>query len=103
MEWRAREASRLSMACYGLLFPGREGSIPRGNKIGGTTVIAYDQIFTDAQIYLDGSSFYRCKFHRCTIVINGFMGCNLVDPQFVDCRWTVAGPAQTTFELLAAL
>jgi hypothetical protein len=66
-------------------------------------VIAYDQVFTDAHIYLDGSAFYRCKFHRCTVVINGLMGCTLVDPQFVDCRWQVAGPAQTTFELLAAL
>lgn len=66
-------------------------------------MIAYDQVFTDAHIYLDGSAFYRCKFHRCTVVINGFMGCTIVDPQFVDCRWTVAGPAQTTFELMTAL
>ncbi|HTV29781.1 MAG TPA: hypothetical protein VMF32_18570 [Xanthobacteraceae bacterium] len=66
-------------------------------------MIAYDQVFTEAQIYLDGSSFYRCKFHRCTIVINGLLGCNLVDPHFIDCRWIVSGPAQTTFELLAAL
>jgi hypothetical protein len=66
-------------------------------------MIAYDQVFTDAQIYLDGSSFYRCKFIRCIMVINGMFGCNLVDPQFIDCRWTVAGPAQTTLELLTAL
>lgn len=66
-------------------------------------MIAYDQVFTDAQVFLDGSSFYRCKFQRCTIVINGYMGCSLVDPQFIDCNWTVAGPAQTTFELMAAL
>jgi hypothetical protein len=66
-------------------------------------MIAYDQVFTEAQIYLDGSSFYRCKFQRCTIVINGLIGCTLVDPQFIDCRWSVSGPAQTTFELLAAL
>jgi hypothetical protein len=66
-------------------------------------MIAYDQVFTDAQIYLDGSSFYRCKFIRCTIVINGMLGCNLADPQFIDCHWTVAGPAQTTLELLTAL
>jgi hypothetical protein len=66
-------------------------------------MVAYDQIFTEAQIFLDGSSFYRCKFHRCTIVINGLIGCTLVDPQFVDCRWQVSGPAQTTFELMTAL
>jgi hypothetical protein len=66
-------------------------------------MIAHDQVFTDVQVYLDGSSFYRCKFQRCTIVIHGFLGCTLVDPQFIDCRWTVAGPAQTTFELMAAL
>jgi len=66
-------------------------------------MIAYDQTFTDAHVYLDGASFYRCKFNRCTIVINGLVGCTLVDPQFIDCKWTVAGPAQTTFDLLAAL
>ena len=66
-------------------------------------MIAYDQTYTDAQIFLDGGSYYRCKFNRCTIVINGLLGCTLVDPQFVDCRWVVSGPAQTTFELLAAL
>jgi hypothetical protein len=66
-------------------------------------MIAYDQVFSDAHIYLDGSAFYRCKFNRCTIVINGLIGCTLVDPQFIDCRWQVSGPAQTTFELMAAL
>ena len=66
-------------------------------------MIAYDQIFTEAQIYLDGASFYRCRFYRCTIVINGFLGCTLVDPQFIDCKWVVAGPAQNTFELMSAL
>ena len=66
-------------------------------------MIAYDQTFTEAHIYLDGSSFYRCKFNRCTVVINGLIGCTLVDPQFIDCTWTVAGPAQTTFELMSAL
>jgi hypothetical protein len=66
-------------------------------------MIAYDQVYTDAKINLDGASFYRCRFERCEIVINGYMGCNLVDPQFVDCRWTVAGPAQNTLQLLSAL
>lgn len=66
-------------------------------------MIAYDQVFNDAQIYLDGKSFYRCKFNRCTIIIHGFIGCTLVDPQFIDCKWSVAGPAQTTFELMSAL
>jgi hypothetical protein len=46
-------------------------------------MIAYDQVYTEAQIFLDGGSFYRCKFHRCTILINGLLGCTLVDPQFV--------------------
>ena len=66
-------------------------------------MIAYDQVFNDGVIYLDGSSFYRCKFNRCTIIIHGFIGCTLIDPQFTDCKWSVAGPAQTTFELLSAL
>jgi hypothetical protein len=69
----------------------------------GRRMIAYDQVFSDAQIYLDGASFYRCKFNRCTIVINGLVGCTLVDPQFIDCKWVVAGPAQITFELMSAL
>jgi hypothetical protein len=66
-------------------------------------MIAYDQTFKDAMVYLDGSSFYRCRFERCTIVVTGYTGCQLVDPQFVDCKWTVSGPAQNTLTLLAAL
>jgi hypothetical protein len=66
-------------------------------------MIAYDQVFTDAKIHLDGGSYYRCRFERCEIVINGYMGCNLVDPRFIDCRWTVSGPAQNTLQLLSAL
>jgi hypothetical protein len=66
-------------------------------------MIAYDQTFQEATIYLDGKSFYRCRFERCTIIINGYLGCTLVDPKFVDCRWTVNGPAQNTFDLMSAL
>jgi hypothetical protein len=66
-------------------------------------MIAHDQTFNDAHVYLDGGSFYRCKFSRCTIVVTGLVGCTLVDPQFIDCKWIVAGPAQTTFELMTAL
>lgn len=66
-------------------------------------MIAHDKQFADAVVYLDGNSFYRCKFERCTIVINGLIGCTLVDPQFIDCQWTVGGPAQNTFALLSAL
>ena len=66
-------------------------------------MIAYDQTFTDAVVYLDGGAYYRCKFERCTIIITGYVGCTLVDPMFVDCVWTVKGPAENTFSLLSAL
>ncbi len=66
-------------------------------------MIAYDQTFTDATVYLDGNSFYGCRFERCTIVINGYLGCTLLDPRFIDCRWTVSGPAQNVFQLMTAL
>ncbi len=66
-------------------------------------MIAHDQVFSDAKVFLDGSSFYRCRFERCEIVITGYVGCNLVDPKFVDCTWTVNGPAQNTLQLLSAL
>lgn len=66
-------------------------------------MIAYDQTFKDTKIFLDGGSFHRCTFERCEIVISGLIGCTLIDPKFVDCRWTVHGPAETTFQLLAAL
>lgn len=66
-------------------------------------MIASDQVFKDTKVFLDGGSFTRCRFERCEIVINGLIGCNLVDPLFVDCRWTVNGPAQTTLQLLSAL
>jgi hypothetical protein len=66
-------------------------------------MIAYDQTFKEAKVFLDGKSFYRCRFERCEIVISGYMGCTLVDPMFTNCTWTVSGPAQNTFQLMAAL
>lgn len=66
-------------------------------------MIARDQVFSDTKVYLDGAAFHNCTFERCEIVISGFIGCNLNNPRFIDCRWTVAGPAQNTFELLGAL
>ncbi len=66
-------------------------------------MIAYDETFKDAKVFLDGKSFYRCRFERCEIVINGLMGCTLVDPRFVDCSWSFNGPALNTFQLLTAL
>jgi len=66
-------------------------------------MIAHDQTFSDVVVYLDGNSFYRCTFERCTIIISGLLGCTLVDPKFVDCKWTVNGPAENTFSLLSAL
>ena len=66
-------------------------------------MIAYDQVYKDAKIHLDGASFYRCRFERCEILISGLMGCDLVEPRFVDCKWTVTGPAQNAFQLLSAL
>lgn len=66
-------------------------------------MIAHDQTFSDAVVYLDGGSFYRCKFERCTIIITGYLGCTLVDPMFVDCTWTVKGPAENTFALMSGL
>jgi len=66
-------------------------------------MIAYDETFKDATIYLDGCSFYRCRFERCTVIIQGLSGCTLVDPMFVDCTWTASGPALNTFQLLGSL
>jgi hypothetical protein len=70
---------------------------------GKRQMIAYDQVFSDATVYLDGNSFYRCKFERCTVIINGYMGCTLVDPRFIDCKWKVSGPAENVFALLSGL
>ena len=66
-------------------------------------MIAYDQTYKEATIYLDGNSFYRCRFERCVVVINGYIGCTLVEPRFIDCRWMVNGPAQNTINLMSAL
>ena len=66
-------------------------------------MIAHDQTFKDVKVFLDGGSFYRCRFERCEIVISGLLGCDLVDPFFVDCKWTVDGPAQKIFQLMTAM
>lgn len=68
-----------------------------------TKKIAYDQVFADTKVFLDGVSFHCCRFNRCESISSGLLGCNLVDPRFVDCRWTATGPAQNAMQLLTAL
>ena len=66
-------------------------------------MIAEGQVFRDKRIYLDGSSFYQCRFERCTVVYAGTLGFVLDNPRFIDCRWEVQGPARETLGFLRAL
>lgn len=66
-------------------------------------MIASNQTFADKTVYLDGSSFYDCVFERCDLVFSGVLPATLSNPRFVDCRWQVVGPAQTTVGFLSAL
>lgn len=66
-------------------------------------MIARGQTFKDITIYLDGCSFYECRFERCTIVVSGLMGSVLEAPHFQDCHWVLNGPARNTLQFLTNL
>ena len=66
-------------------------------------MIARDQPFKHCTIFLDGSSFYNCRFEQCRLVIGGTLPCVMDQPVIVDCDWMLEGPAKTTFQILAGL
>ena len=66
-------------------------------------VIAENQTFTEKRLQLDGASFYKCKFERCTFVYSGLMACVLSENSFDDCRWEFDGPASNALKLMNSL
>ena len=66
-------------------------------------MIARNQKFSDITVYLDGASFYDCTFERCTVVFSALLPTTLHNPQFVDCKWQAAGPAEYTINFMASL
>ena len=66
-------------------------------------MIAEGQKFVGKRIFLDGSSFTKCRFERCTMIYSGHLGMEMKEPEFVDCRWEIQGPAKETLKFLRAL
>ena len=65
---------------------------------------AEKQRFTDKRIFLDGASFYGCRFERCTFIFSGVNPCALEGCAFgPGCQWEMEGPAKNTLEFLTAL
>jgi hypothetical protein len=66
-------------------------------------MIAENQTFVGLRVFLDGCSFKRCIFERCTIVFSGLMGAELEGNSFSECQWEFTGPAQNTLMMMSAL
>ena len=66
-------------------------------------MIAQNQKFENITIYLDGCSFYGCRFEGCNLVFNGVLGFVMENPSFQSCSWTPQGPALQTLQLLGTL
>lgn len=66
-------------------------------------MIASDQTFSGMTINLDGSTYVRCRFERCEIVISGLFPITLEEPSFEDCQWSFTGPASITIEFMQAM
>ena len=66
-------------------------------------MIAIDQEFSDIRVFLDGCTFIRCTFRKCTIVYAGHLGMVLNQPKFIECKWEMAGHAKDTLAFLSVL
>jgi len=66
-------------------------------------MIAEGQTFVRKRIYLDGCSFVRCRFEKCTIVYSGVLGMEIKEPEFIDCNWELQGAARETLNFLGAI
>ena len=66
-------------------------------------MIAENQTFTDRTIYLDGASFYHCKFARCRLTFSGAIPPHLRTPEFHDCQREFLGPAGVALGFLKQL
>ncbi len=63
-----------------------------------------DRVFIDDIVLLDGHSFARCHFKRCSLVFAGGalpdFGESVISE---DCEWRFAGPAGRTIEFINRL
>jgi hypothetical protein len=55
------------------------------------------------EIVLDGSSFLRCRFEKCSLVYGGGALPVLSGCRFDDCSWSFAGAAANTVGFLSGL
>ena len=59
--------------------------------------------FEDQDIVLDFHEFKDCKFKNCNMVFYGHGRVGMISCNFLDCRWTLSGPASATLNFMANL
>jgi hypothetical protein len=91
------------MGSVAAIFRGIGVASPSRSRGREPKMIAKNEVFTEVTVYIDGASFYDCRFERCTIVFSGLLPAVLHNPMFVDCRFEAAGPADTTIKFLASM
>ena len=66
-------------------------------------MVIQEQTLVGLQVSVDGGTFIKVRFERCTIVFSGILPAKLERCHFKNCTWQFAGPAQQTVAMLTSL
>ena len=66
-------------------------------------MIAEGQTFYGRRVYLDGGSFYNCRFENCILIYAGAIGTHIENPQFINCSVELQGAGRSAMRLLQVL
>ena len=56
--------------------------------------------FNNTVVELDGNHFEKCVFENCEIVYKGLQPFNLINCNFIACKWKLEGAASNTINFL---
>jgi len=62
-----------------------------------------EHIFENQDVVLDFHEYDHCEFKNCRMIVYGFGRFQLTNNRITDCQWVLAGPAQTTIQLMGTL
>lgn len=59
--------------------------------------------FNNTVVELDGNHFEKCVFENCEIVYKGLQPFNLINCNFIACKWKLEGAASNTINFLKVM
>jgi hypothetical protein len=66
-------------------------------------MIAHNERYNEATLFLDGSTFVGCNFSRCRFVYSGYLPFHFEKCGFNGCKWTFNGPAANTVAFMQSV